>query len=376
MQADDTTNTQWDIICLGNYRGLGGAQKVAGRMADSFQTRGYKAKLVFLYDGADGAGTFENSVVLAPEKPRGLKDWVRLLMALRREVISSRPSAIFGFFPFSNVVGALCAAVSRRTICVASLHNPAKEQGKWPRMLDRWLGQNGFYRKIICVSEAVKRTCADYPQSYRKRLVTVYNSVSKLPQLAEDTAACRRKLGLPTDRPILGTLGRLHYQKNIALAIDALAATKRPDIMLIIAGTGPDQDDLEKKVSDLQLDDQVIFLGAISGADVTRFYRSIDILLFPSRYEGFPLTLIEAFSQGTPVICSEIEVFREGGGDAICALPTEPAIWADKIVGMLNDKESSKVLVAAGYERARTFSDHDVMIDGYLEAAGLPMSSR
>lgn len=367
------TDTHLDIICLGNYRGLGGAQQVAGRMADSFEERGYKGKLVFLYDSPESRNIFPNSTVLAPGKPRGLKDWYRLIMALRREVIATKPAAIFGFFPFSNVVGAVCAAFSRKTVCVASLHNPASEQGRGPRILDRWLGKNGFYRKIICVSDTVKRTCADYPESYRERLVTVYNSVPKLPPSVDTVATCREKLGLPPEGRVLGTLGRLHYQKNLALAVDALAAMKRTDVTLAIAGMGPDLADLQRQVADLKLENQVIFLGSISGEDVTRFFRAIDIFLFPSRYEGFPLSLIEAFSQGTPVICSDIDVFREGGGDAICALPSDPAVWADAIGRMLSEKGTSDALVAAGYERARRFSDHEVMIDGYLEAAGLPL---
>lgn len=79
---------------------------------------------------------------------------------------------------------------------------------------------------------------------------------------------------------------------------------------LYLAGTGPLKDELRDIVSDRGLGDHVTFLGQVPYAEMPALYRAADVLCLPSRAEGFPRTVLEALSTGTPVVTTELPQLR------------------------------------------------------------------
>ncbi|MFW8695227.1 glycosyltransferase, partial [Mesorhizobium japonicum] len=111
---------------------------------------------------------------------------------------------------------------------------------------------------------------------------------------------------------------------------------------------------------------RVHFLGSESGADISRFYRAIDVFLMPSKFEGFGRTLVEAMSQGTLTVAHDLDVLREVAGTAASLLPLHKALWAEEISAL--QALSSDALATRRRklrERASTFS-LPKMVDGYL----------
>lgn len=110
------------------------------------------------------------------------------------------------------------------------------------------------------------------------------------------------------ERIIIGNIGRLTFQKNQEFVIDIFEKLHKKDerYVLLLIGQGEDEDKLKEKVKKLNLENYVYFLGVRN--DVNNLLQAIDIFLFPSVFEGLPVTLIEAEASGTEIITS-VEAF-------------------------------------------------------------------
>ena len=106
-------------------------------------------------------------------------------------------------------------------------------------------------------------------------------------------------------RLVIGHVGSFSYPKNHVFMIDVFAAflNLQPDALLVMAGKGDLMDEIKIKVEKLGITDKVIFLG--SRGDVNQLYSAFDALLFPSHYEGLPVTLVEAQAADLPCLISD-----------------------------------------------------------------------
>jgi glycosyltransferase involved in cell wall biosynthesis len=101
----------------------------------------------------------------------------------------------------------------------------------------------------------------------------------------------------------------------------------------------------------------IVFLGLVPGDTLVALYRSAAALVYPSRYEGFGLPLLEAMACGTPVIASRTSSIPEVCGDAAALLgPDDETGWRETIRRVLEDREFSGSLRASGLARAAEFS--------------------
>jgi glycosyltransferase involved in cell wall biosynthesis len=108
-------------------------------------------------------------------------------------------------------------------------------------------------------------------------------------------------------------VGRLEKEKNFARAIDAVAAARKigHDIGLTIIGSGSQLPRLRERAMRLGIVDRVEFAGWQN--DLTKYYSQADIVLVPSRYEGYGLVIVEALAAGIPVLSTDVGVAREAG---------------------------------------------------------------
>ncbi len=136
-------------------------------------------------------------------------------------------------------------------------------------------------------------------------------------------------------------LGRLSYQKGFDVIIKAFAKIKNKNInnfQLFIAGNGEELIFLKNLVKELHLESEVHFVGFTN--DLKLFYEDKDYFLFPSRYEGLGLSLIEAMNFGLPVISSDClsgpsEILLGGELGMLIKDFENPDIWANKISNIL-----------------------------------------
>jgi glycosyltransferase involved in cell wall biosynthesis len=168
----------------------------------------------------------------------------------------------------------------------------------------------------------------------------------------------RQTYHLPPDFILF--VSTLEPRKGVDTLLDALAVivTHRPTIRLVITGQrGWYTDRLFAQVRRLGLSERVLFTDYVPDADLPALYACATALAFPSRYEGFGLTVLEAMACGTPVVCSNSSSLPEVAGEAALLLPPDrPADWAQALLRVVDDEDLRRRLSAQGLARAAQFS--------------------
>jgi glycosyltransferase involved in cell wall biosynthesis len=124
------------------------------------------------------------------------------------------------------------------------------------------------------------------------------------------TAAARALLGARDGERLVLTVSRIAREKNLELAIDALAACA-PDVRLAIVGEGPVRAALEARAVERGVAGRVVFTGALDPSALPDLYASSDAFAFPSTTETQGLVLAEAMAAGLPVVAADVPVNRE-----------------------------------------------------------------
>ncbi|EJN57915.1 glycosyltransferase family 4 protein [Halogranum rubrum] len=114
---------------------------------------------------------------------------------------------------------------------------------------------------------------------------------------------------IDSDGPVVLFVGRLVEGKRPGDAVKAFAGVREshPGAELYLCGDGPLREELEELVRERGLGESVTFLGHVAYDEMPPIYRSADVLVLPSRAEGLPRTVLEAFASGTPVVASNLE---------------------------------------------------------------------
>jgi len=166
----------------------------------------------------------------------------------------------------------------------------------------------------------------------------------------------RRRLGVE-DSLVLGTVGRLSYQKNHAFLIDVFLKfhQEHPKSKLIIIGDGELRDNLEKRIYDNHLEKDVLLLGW--KMDVKNYLQAMDIFLLSSKFEGFPIATVEAIASGLPCIMSDKISKDEMLKENIYYIPLEVSKWNNtlkKVKGIpIDRRKGGNIVRSAGYDVPR-----------------------
>ena len=146
----------------------------------------------------------------------------------------------------------------------------------------------------------------------------------------------RRQLGLENELTI-GHVGRFSQPKNHPFLLDIFTSLlkKEPDAVLLLVGGGEGMPKIQAKAQELGIAEHVRFLGVRS--DVADLMQTMDVFVFPSLYEGLPVTMVEAQASGLPCIISDKvppECILTEGLVNIMPLSASPEAWAEKILSM------------------------------------------
>jgi glycosyltransferase involved in cell wall biosynthesis len=124
-----------------------------------------------------------------------------------------------------------------------------------------------------------------------------------------DGASFRARFGIEPDRPVMLTVSRVAFEKNIGFLIDVLDRVRWtvPNVLLVIAGEGPALGSLRRAVARRGLAANARFVGYLDrGTDLLDCYKSADVFVFASRTETQGLVVIEAMALGTAVVSTAV----------------------------------------------------------------------
>jgi glycosyltransferase involved in cell wall biosynthesis len=208
----------------------------------------------------------------------------------------------------------------------------------WVSLRDRFMIGGLRFRRYVALSERVVQELQQYYGVPRDRIVVIPNGVNldRFTSEPDDRNATRAGLGVAADAPMLLFAGHEFDRKGLAYAIDALAALGRPDARLVVAGAGqaaPHATHARR----LGVEQQVLFLGARS--DLPQLYRAADAFVFPTAYESFSLTCMEAMACGLPVFATAVggieDYLRDGVNGR--AIARDGLAIAEALTPMLGD---------------------------------------
>lgn len=177
-----------------------------------------------------------------------------------------------------------------------------------------------------------------------------------------------RALGVPGGAPVIGTVGRLSEIKRQDLLVRAVARIGggRPAPHLVIVGDGPLRGDLRDLAEALGVAGRVHFAGY--QADPAGYLAAFDVFALTSRSEGMPLSILEAWAAGKPVVASRVggvPQLVEDGRTGILFPPGDEARLAEALARLLADPDAARRLGRAGSEEVRARYDLAAMAAAY-----------
>lgn len=194
------------------------------------------------------------------------------------------------------------------------------------------------------------------------RIDVVYPGVGPAYQPVTDTAqrqTVRQRYGL--DRPFILSVGTLEPRKNYERLIQAYAAAQAaarlPHQLVIAGGRGWLYQSIFDTVEQSGLGSSVRFLGYVAETDLPTLYSLADIFVFPSRYEGFGIPVIESMACGAPVIAANNSSLPEAAGDAALLVAAEDVDGlAHALLRLLADDALRTTLRQRGFSQAARFT--------------------
>ena len=164
----------------------------------------------------------------------------------------------------------------------------------------------------------------------------------------ETRALMHSQLGIEKDELVIGHVGRFCYPKNHSFLVDIFdEVSKKIPCKLLLVGDGELRHEIEEKVKEKKLDDSVIFSGIRS--DVADLMQAMDVFVFPSNYEGLPVTMVEAQAAGLPCLISDKVPIECKKTDLVQQMPLacSSEVWAKKVL------ELSSILRRNTYEEIK-----------------------
>ena len=299
-------NCKKKVLIIAAKLYIGGAEKVARDIA-LYAPEG-KYEFHYLVFG-DEVGAYEAQVIEKGAKvfhwaqpSEGYFPFFRKLLKLMKQ---EHYHAVHAHTMFNCGFVMLAAALAGVPLRISHSHSALTTNPSFPKRIYEKVMQFLILRcstdLVACGIAAGKRLFGD-----RSDVQLILNGIdtAQFVYNAQKRDEIRRKWQLES-RLVLGHAGHLAEVKNQVFLLDLmpLILEKRPDAMLLLLGEGDDRPMLEQKIQDMHLENSVIMTGNV--INVADYLSAMDVFVFPSLYEGLPLSILEVQANGLPCIISD-----------------------------------------------------------------------
>jgi L-malate glycosyltransferase len=330
---------------------LGGGVEYLGRVLSSdLESRGAHCKTCYIYP--EGSSTNASKAAHILRKATA--------------IAKASPDVVITFQPTASAIAALAGRMGGCKVRIVHQSNSPAKSHPIMRRLDRILGSIGAYSVTIANSRATISEFSEYPSSYKKRIKLIEHGIPP-PLHVLSPADVLAKFAVPENGAILLMAARLDLQKGQHLIVSALPSL--PGVRLVMAGSGPERENLTAQARRLGVEDRIHFLGHVGRQDLTDLYRAATLMVFPSTWETFGLAAVEAAMVGLPVIASDIPALREvlmcqDHTTARYVSDRTPECWVAAISECLSDRELRPRSNAFAHIVQKQYSE-DRMLQGY-----------
>lgn len=307
-----------------------------------------------------------------------------VLLQLLRLIRSERFSIIHTHTAKAGLLGRIAGGLCRTPVIVHTyhsfpFHDYMSQSRRWAYLLLEHLVRP-LTDQFLAVSPRVAREAVERRLAQPGRIAVVPSAVelNEIPDIPDQTL--RRELGIPDSSPLVGTVGRIDFQKAPLdfVQMAAKVRAKRPDARFVIVGDGPLLDDVKREAARLGVD--LILTGFRD--DAVRIATGFDVFVISSLYEGLGRALTEALASGRPVVASAVNGVPDlviPGVTGLLAPPRAPDRFAECVMWLLEHPVDAQRMGRQG--RAFVLECFDpagmcALIDEtYARLLGLPRST-
>jgi len=334
------------------YFCFGGAETMCENLTYALTDMGHEVTVVSLYQEQTPIARRMEAAgirIFYLDKKLGLdlsmvSKLAKIMKQVRPDVVHSHLNVI----KYTVAAAKLCGI--RR--CVHTVHNVAQEEaeGRLEKIISTVYFRLGW-SVPVALSPEIRNTIVSFYGLKETEVPMIYNGV--------DLSKCRPKTDYSLSKPaVLLHVGRFNEQKNHKGLLDAFAQVlqSHPDCCLKLIGDGELLEETKNYADSLGIREKVAFLG--SQTDIYAFLQEADLFLLPSRFEGMPMTIIEAMGTGLPVVASavggvpDMMTNRESGMLVAC----QPDAVSDAVCLLLESEALRKKIGSAAKERSEQFS--------------------
>jgi glycosyltransferase involved in cell wall biosynthesis len=248
--------------------------------------------------------------------------------------------------------------------------------GFGPEESERQLARRVWFRRlalarcnrIVVPSRTLKRLAKEVWRLPAARIMQISNGIDADRFARQPDAHLISALGIPRDRPIVGTVASLRPVKNITRLLQAVAqVAEQTSVSLVIVGDGAERRTLESQALAMGLSDTVIFTGIVD--DPARLLGAFDVFVISSDTEQMPISVLEAMAAGLPIAGVAVGDIKEmvSGENRPFIVDRRSSALAGAMLELLSMGEARLRIGAANRERARTDFSVDRMVHAYTE---------
>src|SRR5438552_4150047 len=206
--------------------------------------------------------------------------------------------------------------------------------------------------RIICPSSSTAREVVDTLAVEPDRVRVVPHGVDLEP--VEPVVADKVLAKLGVTRPYLLWVGTREPRKNLPAVLDAFSAMQHRDATLVLSGPDRYLGELDTAP---RVAERIMTTGPLPRPDLDALYSRASAFVYPSRYEGFGLPVLEAMAAGAPVVAGNASSLPECIGDAgVMCDPDDSEAMAGALNRLLDDPDHAADFRARGFERAKLFT--------------------
>lgn len=254
-----------------------------------------------------------------------------------------------------NILLGIIPKKLRNIPIITTIHGYTHQLGLSKLMAYQWMDRLCLKRldAVVLVSKSIREQIPS-----QKLLSSTYIITNGIPGEADKKGTYKSLFSKEQFK--LGALGRLSYEKNFSMLIDAMAvvAKQQPNAKLVIYGEGEERAALEARIKELKLDSIVTLPGYLE--DTYPFFIEIDLFINSSITEGMPISLLEAMRAGTSIIATKIPANEVLVGDAKYITQTCATNATAMAAAILNFKNADQNTV----EQQRNFNK-DLFLKNY-----------
>ncbi len=289
---------------------------------------------------------------------KNLSNYRRILRKINPDIFHANLN-----WPLSCSFGILSARLARVPVVIATQHLYKDMNSRRYNVLQKMISL--LVHRYIAVSSDLAEGLTKH-LVYKDRVTVVHNGIELKPIKAYDRDSYKKeimgnKYATHKNSKILLTVARLDDAKGHKYLLDAAANVDKA--IFLFAGEGPNREVLEKQVSDLEIEDRVVFLGHRD--DIHKLLDICDIFVLPSLYEGYPLSIMEAMLACKPVVATDIPGTSEMVTDGVDGylVPPEDSLAISTILNKLISKyNEAETIAEAGKEKADSQFSADAMV--------------